>query len=212
MDCWGNCHVSSCSPVLRDFVKKGMDTHYANLDAHCNGLTTPCTLKTLPFYQVNTDPIFKNLKFQNVNNNLHLHGKNRSLYNYGINNSVDLAKLYLPDYLVQFSAFDESLDLTAILSLLGFKSYLPAPVFSFLSQSSGDDIMKNVRNKWGHFDVTEWTEAFFKDCFSKLEALVKSLGLTAGLEKTIIDQLTDWQTKGVPDFFFAKYSVQIILP
>ena len=53
-------------------------------------------------------------------------------------------------------------------------------------------------------------------CKQMLEALVKSLGLTAGLEKTIIDQLSDWQTKGVPDFFlqntlYRSFSLKLVV-
>ena len=195
----GIAMIKVAAPVLRDFIKQGVDTHYGNLDIYCSGLTTPCTLKTLTYHHVNTDPSFKHLKFQNVNNNFHLHGKKKRLYNYNINSSVDLAKLFLPDYLAEFSAFDESLDMSAILRLLGFNN--PAPIFHSPNplisiQDSADDVRENVRNKWGHCNVTDWNNVLFNDCFSKLETLVRSLGLTGGMEKTSLDQLSDWQTKG----------------
>ena len=57
-------------------------------------------------------------------------------------------------------------------------------------------VRKNVRNKWGHCNLTDWTEAFFNDCFSKLKTLVRSLGLTGAMEKTTLDHLSNWQTKG----------------
>ena len=186
------------APVLRDSLKQKMDNHYKNLDTYCSGLNTPCTLKTLTYLYASTDPILKSLKLQNVNSNLHVHNKNIKLYNYNINSSVDLAKLYLPNYLAQFTAFDDSLDMLATLRLLGFNDYLPVPIYSPQIQTSADDVRENVRNKWGHFHITEWTEAFFKDCFGKLETLVRSLGLTAGVEKKTLDQLADWQTKGTP--------------
>ena len=182
------------APVLRDAVKQGMDTNYANLDRHCQLHHPPCTLKTLTHGVVRADPILKNLKFQNINNNHLVHGVCN--YNFNIYSSVDLAKLYLPGYLAQFSAFDESLDMTAILRLLGFKNYMPAPVFSPQTQASADDVRENVRNKWGHVDFSEWTAALFNGCFDKLKTLVRSLGLVAGLEKDTLDQLADWQTKG----------------
>ena len=53
-----------------------------------------------------------------------------------------------------------------------------------------------MRNKWGHFDVSEWSDTFFNDCFAKLEALVRSLGLTAEKGKKTLEDLYDWQTKG----------------
>ena len=184
------------APVLRDAVKQGMDTNYANLNRHCQLLTPSCTVTTLTNGVVRADPILKNLKFQNINNNHLVHGVCN--YNFNINSSVDLAKLYLPGYLAQFSGFDDSLDMTAILRLLGFRNYMqiPAAVFSPHIQASADDVRENVRNKWGHVDVTEWTDALFNDSFDKLKTLVRSLGLTAGVEKNTMDQLDDWQTKG----------------
>ena len=184
------------APVLRDAVKQGMDTNYANLDRHCHLLHPPCTLKTLTHGVVRADPILKNLKFQNINNNHLVHGVCN--YNFNINSSLDLAKLYLPGYLAQFSGFDDSLDMTAILRLLEFRNYmqLPAAVFSPHIQASADDVRENVRNKWGHVDVTVWTDALFNDCFDKLKTLVRSLGLTAVVEKNTLNQLADWQTKG----------------
>ncbi|PFX33969.1 hypothetical protein AWC38_SpisGene1043 [Stylophora pistillata] len=75
-------------------------------------------------------------------------------------------------------------------------NYHPAAIFSAAIQTSADAVRKDVRNKWGHFDVTEWTQAFFNDCFSKLETLVRSLGLPGGKEKNTLDQLSDWRGKG----------------
>ncbi|CAH3145631.1 unnamed protein product, partial [Porites evermanni] len=182
------------APVLRDAVNRGMNANYANLDRHCQLLHSPCTLKTLTHGVVRADPILKNLKFQNINNNHLVHGVYN--YNFDIDSSLDLAKLYLPGYLAQFSGFDDSLDMTAILRLLGFRNFMPAAVFSPHSQASADDVRENVRNKWGHVDITEWTDALFNDCFDKLKTLVRSLGLTADVEKNTLDQLDDWQTKG----------------
>ena len=187
------------APVLRDYIKRGIDTHYEKLNIYCSRLITPCTLKTLTYHHANADPNLRRLKFQNINNNLRNHGNHKNLYNHNIHSSVDLAKLFLPDYLAEFSAFDESLDMSAILRLLGFNN--PAPIFPSPNplisiQMSADDVRENVRNKWGHCNVTDWTEVLFNDCFSKLETLVRSLGLTDGIEKTTLDQLSDWQTKG----------------
>ena len=184
------------APVLRDAVRQGMDANYANLDRHCQLLHPPCTLKTLTHGVVRADPILKNLKFQNINNNRLIHGARVCNYNFNINSSLDLAKLYLPDYLCQFSGFDGSLDMTAVFLLLGLRNYMPATVFSPHIQASADDVRKNVRNKWSHLVFTEWTDAMFNDCFDKLKTLVRSLGLTAGVEKNTTDQLDDWQTKG----------------
>ena len=61
--------------------------------------------------------------------------------------------------------------MNAILHLLGFKNYMTVALFSPHTQASADDVRENVRNKWGHIDVTEWTGALFNDCFDKLKTL-----------------------------------------
>ena len=185
------------APVLRDVVKQGMDLHYKNLDAYCNNLPIHlrCNLSTLTFSQASKDSILKSLKFENINNNSQTHGKTKANYNYNVSSPVDLAKLYLPDYLALFSAFDESLDLSAILRLLGCSrplSIFPSPGI----QAAADDVRDNIRNKWAHANFSEWSEAFFTDCFTKLETLVKSVGLGAKELKDTLYQLSEWQTKG----------------
>ena len=187
------------APVLRDVIKAGMDTHYDDLNKH---LTPSCTLKTLTYPYADIDPHLKKLKFQNVNNNSELHSNDKKSYSFTINSSVDLAKIYLPNHLAMFSAFDESLDMTAISNLLGISYYQPNAIFSALTQTSADDARKNVRNKWDHFDVIEWSDTFFDDCFAKLEALVRSLGLIAEKEKKALEDLYDWQTKGAASGLF----------
>ena len=185
------------APVLRDAVKQGMDTHYGKLDNHCQSLAPSCTLQSITLGFVSSHrSVFPNLKFQNINDNENLHGKSHRNYNYTINDSIDLAKLYLPDYLAQFSAFNESLDMAAILRLLGSNKYVPTAVFSPDTQNSADDVRENVRNKWGHFNETEWTDTFFHDCFDKMKTLVKSLGLAADVEENTLAQFVEWQSKG----------------
>ena len=197
--------LNKVAAVLRYGVKQGMDTNYANMDQHCQRQTPPCTLKTLNHGLVRADPILKNLKFQNINKNNLVHGFGN--FNFNINSPVDLAKLYLPDYLATFSAFDESLDMTAILRLLACKKYMPAAVFSPHIQASADDVRENVRNKWGHVIVNEWTDALFHDCFDKLKTLVRSLGLKTAEEEQELEQLADWQKKG--NNFQPRYGIKM---
>ena len=175
------------TPVLWDHAKQEMETHYANLDKYCSGLTKPCTLKTLSYEQVISDPTLKRLNFQNVNNNLQMHDRKSQEYNYNINSSADLAKLYLRGHQAGFSAFDESLDLTAILLLL---EQSDPPICS-----SARDI-REVRIRWSHYRSTDWTQVFFKDCFFKLETSVMKLKLTGSVQKVTLDDLSDWQAKG----------------
>ena len=192
--------MQTIAPVLRSFVKQGMELHYKVMDSYLSSLRTPCSLSTLTILQLNADSTLKRLKFENVNNNIQTHGKQKQLYNYHVCSPVDLAKLYLADYLAQFASFDDSLDMTSILRLLEVDK--PAPIFRsrhpvISIQFAADEVRENVRNKWAHFEASEWSEEFFKECFDKLEKLVKSLQLTDDVEKSTLEQLSNWETRGI---------------
>lgn len=181
------------APVLRSFVEQEVTKLYEHFDNTFN-------LKTLQWNQVSTHPELKSLTFQNINDN-HL-VRNKKKYNYNINSTLDLAKLYLTPFSAnRISGFDESLDTSAILMLLGSKvslltlvSHVSLPHRSLI-QRHADDVRENVRNKWGHYDSAEWTESFFSDCFDKLRMLVSNLGLKDG-GKTTLDELDEYKTKG----------------
>lgn len=186
--------VKVIAPVLRDVVEQGMMSHYNHMDT----ILHPCKLNALTSADSKRNPSLKDLKFENINNNSQTHGKDKKKYNFNVLSEVDLAKLNLPDYLATFSAFDESLDLSAILRLLGYSK--TGPIFqstdpTLLIQTAADTVRDHVRNKWAHANLNEWTETFFNDCFTKFENLVKSVGV-GRKEKSTLDKLHDWQTKG----------------
>ena len=185
--------LQDVAPTLRQQIKEKSHTMYTLLDNDCQLLTQGCSLKKLTHHEVQQHSIFKDLKFRNINNNDRVRGKIN--YNYSINSPEDLAKLYLPGYLAQFSGFDESMDMSAILRLLGCKNYRPSAPFSPHTQDLADQV-RAIRNKWAHPKESEWTEGHFKDSFSKLGALVRSLGLTADLETKTLHVVTEWETKG----------------
>ena len=181
------------APVLRCFVEQEVTKLYNHYDSIFN-------LKTLQFKQVSAHPELKSLSFRNTNGNHKESDKKK--YTYHIYSPLDLAKLYLiPDFAKRISGFDETLDPSAILVLLGSKVSLltevhhASPSHAALIQRLADDVRENVRNVWGHYDSTKWTETFFSDCFDRLEKLVCSLGLKDG-GKTTLDELDEYKTKG----------------
>lgn len=186
----GIAMVKVIAPVLWDVVKQGMTAHYKSFDTFLH----PCKLNALTHDDVLSTPSLKNLKFENINNNSQIPKKDKETYTFNVSSEVDLAKLYLPDYLAKFSEFDESLDLSAILRLLGCSK--PAPIFhSPIIRTAADTVKDEVRNKWAHFNLNDWTEASFNDCFTNLEKLVKSVGIGVK-EQSTLDALHEWQTKG----------------
>ena len=193
------------APVLTDIVKQGMENLYTSLDNHLNGLPTPCSLKTLTFADVSrlaaTPSPLKGLNFGNINKNSDTHGQKKKAYNYSVSSPVDLAKLYLPNYLAVFSAFDISMDMSVTLRLLGRKNYPQKIFFSsdprYNIQSLADDVRKNVRNRVCHFNESDWTQIFFDQCFDKLKNLVRGLPLLNVMEKKkLLNQLSEWKAKG----------------
>lgn len=185
--------LQEVAATLRQQIKEKSHTMYTLLDNHCQLLTQGCRLKKLTHHEVQQHSIFEGLKFRNINNNDRVREKIN--YNYSINSPEDLAKLYLPGYLAQFSGFDESMDMSAILRLLGCKNYRPSAPFSPHTQDLADQV-RAIRNKWAHPKESEWTEGHFKDSFSKLGALVRSLGLTADLETKTLHVVAEWETTG----------------
>lgn len=191
------------APLLRDFGEKEFVKLYHFLDDHLLNISPPCNLNTLtysichPPTPATADPHLKGLKFKNINNN---DGKTKPAYNYAVNSPVDLAKLYLPDYLAKFAAFDNSMDMSAVLHLLGYDKY---PTQVFVSSNPfrdikllANDVRKEVRNPGAHYDESIWTELFIHQCFEKLVALVEALVLPADQEKDTLDQLHQWETNG----------------
>ena len=196
------------APVLTDIAKQGMENLYTHLDNLLNGLSTPCSLKTLTyadFCRLTATPspasFLESLNFGNINNNSDVHGKKKKAYNYNVSSPVDLARLYLPNYLAVFSAFDKSMDMSATLRLLGRKNYpiqifVSSDPFLYNIQSLADDVRKNVRNRASHFDESHWTQIVFEQCFDKLKKLVQGLPLNVAKKKELLDQLSKWKTKG----------------
>ena len=214
------------APALREIIQNGMEELYTTLD---DRLPKSYSLKTLTYEDVrhlavNLSHSTKDLHFKNINNNSDVKGENKKTrYNYNVNSSVDLAKLYLADYLAEFSAFDKSMDISASLKLLGCRKY---PIQIFVSSDPShnihelaDDVKKNVRDPGAHFKENDWTPIFFDQCFDKLKALLQCLPLLPDeKKKELSDQLSTWKTEGTKNvsssvmWIFNEYLVDIDSP
>ena len=135
------------------------------------------------------------LKYENINGNDVLprlrDGKyDYCSFNYQVLTHTDFAKLYLESYMIHFNAFDDHLDASAILLLLG-----RVPVFPATVQAAANNV-RNERNDWGHCVFSEWNEAKFQHSFAKMEDLVKAMVLPSSYEGKIVAELKDWRNKG----------------
>ncbi|KXJ23421.1 hypothetical protein AC249_AIPGENE24731 [Exaiptasia diaphana] len=94
--------------------------------------------------------------------------------------------------LLILTGIDESCDLSAALGILS-----SASVFTMATQDAAKDVRQHVRNEWGHCNFTVWDEAKIADCFKLMDVLVKSLILADEEEKKLLEQLKEWEERGV---------------
>ena len=190
------------TPLLRKLVSKGIDKLRDFLNDRLQNISTPCNIQTLTYSIYCKDPYLNGLRFGNINDNDKV---TKEDYNYSINSLVDLAKLHLPYYLAKFAAFDKSLEMTAVLRLLGYELY-PFKVFespnpSLDITSLANDVRKLVRNPSSHYIEDNCTEHFLNTSFEKLMALVEAVVLPEDQVNDVLDQLHQWQNNGTVSSF-----------
>ena len=174
-------------PQIRPFVEQGIKTEYNNLKASHNihGQNTSARLRQWRA-QV--------LKYENINRN-DTHPKlrsgklNYSLFDCRVKSHVDFARLYVRNQMAHFTAFDDQCDASVVLTLLG-----RVPVFSATVQTAAVDV-RQARNDWAHCDFTKWDQTSFLRSLTDMKQLVRSMFLPN--EKKILEELEDWETKGI---------------
>ena len=173
---------------IRPFVEQEVQKEYSNLQTSHNIHTqsTSGRLKSWPTF----------LKYENINGNdayPRLPGGrlDYSKFDCRVTSHVDFAKLYLENHMARFNAFDEHCDASAILILLG-----KVPVFSHAVQSAAGDV-RQARNAWAHCVFSDWDPVNYQQHFYKMEKLVKELGLLSTIERNLLGELKDWETKGM---------------
>ena len=103
-------------------------------------------------------------------------------FDYAVTDPV--SKLFVEPCMCKFTGFDQTMDLSPILSVIG-----KAPPFSGAAKHA-DKVRNLVRNEWAHCgDLANWTEEKFEAAFASMEALLKILNLSC-------DELNDCKAKG----------------
>ena len=93
---------------------------------------------------------------------------------------------------------------SAVLTLLG-----KVPVFSLAVQSASNDV-RQARNAWAHCVFSDWDPVNYQQRFNEMESLVKGLGLPPVLERHLLGELKDWESKGTCVIFTERFSVSIV--
>ena len=186
---------------IRPFVEQGVQREYGNLQTNHN-IHTQSSAGRLTNW-----PTF--LKYENINGNSALPRRSNGKFNYAlfdcqVTSHVDFAKLYVENHMAKFNAFDEHCDASAVLTLLS-----KVPVFSLVVQSAANDV-RQARNAWAHCVFSDWDLVRYQQRFSEMETLVKALAFPPNIERNLLGELKDWESKGTNlisslTFFFQDF-------
>ena len=182
----GICLSKVLTPAMRSVIEQEMHQLYQNmvLAPTCiHSQTLSSHLKRLP-------PSTVRLNYANINNNA-AQPSNHS-YDYCVKDEVSLAKLFVMTFLSGFTGFDETLDLSAALSILCVAPNFVCHGIDIIAS----DVRDWVRNEWGHYKFATWTEAYYQNCFQLMEKLITRLNLSEASEEAVLKDLQEWRNRG----------------
>ena len=148
-------------------------------------------------YKKKLPPSKSQLQYQNINNNS-IH-KRSSAYDYGVKDALSLARLFVQPFMAHFTGFDETIDMSALLTIIGEA----APFASSGVAVEAKKLRSDVRNHWAHCNFSEWTVHMFNASFQAIESLVKKINLPAADKKKVCDELDFWKRTGINGIIFV---------
>ena len=178
-------------PAIRPVLRKEILEEYNHLVSTC-GINFQTTHKfPYPKYPIS-------MNYKNIN------GNDKKPFDYQVTSHVDFGKLFLQDFMAKFSAFDETCDASAVLSLLE-----KVPIFSPDLQKAAKAV-RDERNVWAHCNFTEWNNSDFEKRFDAMEKLVEEVSLYAEEDKSkVLAELKDWKNKG--NYIFPDVYIYILI-
>ncbi|CAG2199184.1 unnamed protein product [Mytilus edulis] len=193
----GICLQNILSPTLRNFTEPVVLNlyNYMKISHNIDTQTYPNQLQQYPKGRTR-------LNYEVINNNRtkpRVHKKpDVANFDYKVGNHVQFSKLFMKTFMAQYSAFDDTCDLSALLSLISSIDTFPQPVKKVAMQLRSD-----VRNPWAHCNFNEWDTISYQRSFQVLHQLIKCLNIPD--ETAILSELTKWETNGF--FFLQGYAV-----
>ena len=164
----GICLNTVLAPVLRDNVKTKLDKWHYQLCQPPDEIH-----KQVPtHYKKNLSTSKHLLQYKNINNNSSC--KSSKIYDYAVKDSLSLAKLFLQQHMAHFTGFDETMDMSALLTIVGEA----APFVSSGVAVEAKKVRSDIRNSWAHCNFSEWTVDKFDASFQAMESLVKKSKFT----------------------------------
>jgi hypothetical protein len=181
----GLCLTKVLTPALRNVLATEIPKWYQDLCGESPGIHKQVydrdKIQFLRYFNCN---------YHNINNNDAYHPKLYWYFDFAVKDPVSLAKLFVEPYMCKFTGFDQTMDLSPILSVIG-----KAPLFSGAAEHA-DKVRNLVRNEWAHCIFADWTEEKFEAAFASMEALLKNINLSPEVEQKLCDKLNDCKAKG----------------
>ena len=108
-------------------------------------------------HKIQLNPSTLDLNYKNINNN-HVTRSPRS-FDYTVQDPLSLAKLFVQPFMSKFTGFDQTMDISAVLSVIGEA----APFIGAAAHAK--TVRSDIRNEWAHCNFTNWTEVKFIAAF-----------------------------------------------
>ncbi|XP_028392419.1 uncharacterized protein LOC114516987 [Dendronephthya gigantea] len=188
----GLCLAKVLTPALRNIVATEIPKWHQVL---CRP-PTEIDKQVYGRHEKQLNPSTMDLNYKNINNN----NVNRSprLFDYAVKDPLSLAKLFVLPFMSKFTGFDQTMDISAILSVI-------CEAAPFTAAAAHAKIVRSdIRNEWAHCNFANWTEARFTAAFFCMETLLKNVNLSPEEEQQMCDDLNNWKDKGLKCCFRSQ--------
>ena len=185
----GICLNKLLTPALRTVLGQQIPIWYNNLCL----LSNPINKQTYKKHATKLPRSTVKLNYGNINKNYDNHKSTYSAYDYDVKYPESLAKLFVQPFMAKFTGFDQTMDLSAALTLIAEAD----PFHSSGAAAQANIVRSNVRNEWAHCDFSQWNMTNYHTCIQRIESLVKKLNLSIADENDFVNELNNWKDKGV---------------
>ncbi|CAG2198852.1 unnamed protein product [Mytilus edulis] len=195
----GICLHTILSPTLRKYVDSFVTNLYNSLK-----LSDQIDIQTQTKHLRTYGATNFYLNYEAINNNKAAHGHSSVLYDYKVQNAVDLSKLFLQTHMSHYTAFDEACYSSALLGMISKIDKFPIMV-----KAAANDVRSNIRNEWAHCNFTVWDDVNYVQSLQLIKNFIYLLNLNAADEKKIMEELDKWRKNGTS--FLQGYTISVEL-
>ncbi|XP_053388695.1 uncharacterized protein LOC128551805, partial [Mercenaria mercenaria] len=186
----GICLHSIIVPALRKYVPPILRTLYASLKT-----SDSIDSQTFRNYLRHYRPTHKELNYEAINGNGTVPKVKGTIdlqkYDFGVQNCVDLSKLFLQTHMAHYTGFDDTCDTSALLALI-----INIDMFPQALRTASEAVRDDVRNLWAHCNFNEWDNPRYQNSFLLMEHLIQCMKLQKQEEVDVLKLLATWKANG----------------